>query len=234
MTRTELSPAEQDYLKAIHHLSRRAQGEPIGTVALASWLEVAPPAATSMVKKLAQRGLVSHSPYHGVTLTEEGERAALEVLRHHRLLEMYLHERLGVPWEQVHAEADRLEHALSEELEERIDADLGRPATDPHGTPIPTKEGVCEQPAGRRLWAIEPEETVIVTEVEDEDPELLAYLAEIGLVPGARVAVLAKGRFDGPLLIRAGTGEQALGERVARAVSVRVAEQPARLSEQHA
>jgi DtxR family transcriptional regulator, Mn-dependent transcriptional regulator len=222
MATDTLSPSEQDYLKAIHHLSRRADGAPAGTVAIAAWLEVAPAAATNMVKKLAQRGLVDHSPYHGATLTEAGQQAALEILRHHRLLERFLHEQLGVPWEKIHAEADRLEHALSEEIEERIDAALGHPTTDPHGTPIPTKEGAIVEPAGQPLWTTTPGETVTVTEVEDEDPALLAYLADIGLVPGAEVMVLAKALFDGPLQVRAGVGEYALGERVARAVSVRL------------
>jgi DtxR family Mn-dependent transcriptional regulator len=120
------SQSEQDYLKAIYHLTRGvAAKERTGTTALADWLGVSCASATNMVKKMADRGLVMHSPYHGVTLTEAGEKAALEVLRHHRLLETYLTERLGVPWEQVHAEADRLEHALSEDLEARLDAALG-------------------------------------------------------------------------------------------------------------
>ena len=220
MTELQPSQAEQDYLKAIYHLEQQGRGERVGTVALADWLGFAPASATNMIKKLTERGLVTHSPYQGVALTETGRKVALEVLRHHRLLEMYLKERLGVPWEQVHAEADRLEHALSEDLEDRIDAALGHPTTDPHGAPIPTKEGTIANAATQRLGTILPGTTVMVTEVEDEDPALLTYLADLGLIPGAVVEVLRKGPFDGPLHIRVGDTEYALGDTVTRTVSV--------------
>ena len=155
---TELLPSqsEQDYLKAIYHLTHGEAKERTGPAALAEWLGFSCASATNMVKKLAERGLVTHSPYQGVALTAMGEKVALEVLRHHRLLETYLSERLGVPWEQVHAEADRLEHALSEDLEARLDAALGYPTTDPHGAPIPTKEGIIIAPATQRLWHVAP------------------------------------------------------------------------------
>lgn len=214
------SQSEQDYLKAIYHLTHREAKERTGSAALAEWLGFSCASATNMVKKLTERGLVTHSPYQGVALTETGEKVALEVLRHHRLLETYLSERLGVPWEQVHAEADRLEHALSEDLEARLDAALGYPTTDPHGAPIPTKEGVIATPAMQRLWYVAPGSRVIVVEVADEDASLLAYVADLGLVPGATVDVLAKAPFDGPLHIRVGANEYALGETVMRAVSV--------------
>jgi DtxR family transcriptional regulator, Mn-dependent transcriptional regulator len=221
-TVTELLPSqsEQDYLKAIYHLTHGEAKERTGPAALAEWLGFSCPSATNMVKKLAERGLVTHSPYQGVALTATGEKVALEVLRHHRLLETYLSERLGVPWEQVHAEADRLEHALSEDLEARLDAALGFPTTDPHGAPIPTKEGVIVAPATQRLWHVAPGTTVTVAEVADEDAALLTYLADLGLLPGAIVEVLAKAPFDGPLHIRVGGNEYALGETVMRAVSV--------------
>jgi DtxR family Mn-dependent transcriptional regulator len=221
---TELLPSqsEQDYLKAIYHLTHGEAKERTGPAALAEWLGFSCPSATNMVKKLAERGLVTHSPYQGVALTAMGEKVALEVLRHHRLLETYLSERLGVPWEQVHAEADRLEHALSEDLEARLDAALGFPTTDPHGAPIPTKEGVIIAPATQRLWHVAPGTTVTVAEVADEDAALLTYLADLGLIPGAMVEVLAKAPFDGPLHIRVGGNEYALGETVTRAVSVGV------------
>lgn len=212
--------AEQDYLKALHHLQRKEGGARIGTVALAKWLGVAPASATSMIKKLAEQGLVDHSPYQGVALTERGARAALEMLRHHRLLETYLSQRLGLPWDQVHAEADRLEHALSEIIEDRLDAILGHPTTDPHGAPIPTKEGTINAPATAPLWAAAPGAAVTVAEVEDEDAALLTHLGELGLVPGARVEVLAKGPFDGPLRVRVAGREHALGAVVAGAVAV--------------
>jgi DtxR family transcriptional regulator, Mn-dependent transcriptional regulator len=215
------SQSEQDYLKAIYHLTRGvAAKERTGTTALADWLGVSCASATNMVKKMADRGLVMHSPYHGVTLTEAGEKAALEVLRHHRLLETYLTERLGVPWEQVHAEADRLEHALSEDLEARLDAALGYPSHDPHGAPIPTKEGTVPPPTTQRLWTATPGTTVTVAEVADEDSALLAYVADLGLVPGAAVDILAKAPFDGPLHIRVGGQDYALGEAVTSAVLI--------------
>jgi DtxR family Mn-dependent transcriptional regulator len=219
---TELVPSqsEQDYLKAIYHLTHGEAKERTGPAALADWLGFSCASATNMVKKLTERGLVTHSPYQGVALTETGEKIALEVLRHHRLLETYLSERLGVPWERVHAEADRLEHALSEDLEARLDADLGYPTTDPHGAPIPTKEGVISAPETQRLWSAVPGTTVTVAEVADEDAELLTYLADLGLIPGAAVTVLAKAPFDGPLHIRVGKNDYALGETVTRAVSV--------------
>ncbi len=221
---TELMPSqsEQDYLKAIYHLTYGEAKEQTGPAALAEWLGFSCASATNMVKKLTERGLVTHSPYHGVALTPIGEKVALEVLRHHRLLETYLSERLGVPWERVHAEADRLEHALSEDLEARLDADLGYPTTDPHGAPIPTKEGVIIASATQRLWHVAPGNSVTVAEVADEDATLLTYLADLGLVPGAAVDVLAKAPFDGPLRIRVGANDYALGETVTRAVSVNV------------
>lgn len=221
---TELVPSqsEQDYLKAIYHLTRAEAKEQTGPAALAEWLGFSCASATNMVKKLTERGLVTHTPYQGVALTETGEKVALEVLRHHRLLETYLSERLGVPWERVHAEADRLEHALSEDLEARLDAALGYPTTDPHGAPIPTKEGIISAPATQRLWHVAPGSRVTVAEVADEDAALLTYLSDLGLIPGASVEVLAKAPFDGPLHIRVGGSEYALGETVTRAVSVGV------------
>jgi DtxR family Mn-dependent transcriptional regulator len=220
MTELELSRSEQDYLKAIHHLMRREGGERVGTVVLAKWLGISAASVTSMVKKLADQGLVLHSPYQGVALTERGEKAALEMLRHHRLLETFLSERLGVPWHEVHAEADRLEHALSESLEDRLDAALGHPTVDPHGAPIPTKDGVLNVAATILLWAARPGDCVRVAEVEDEDAALLTHLATLGLVPGARVEVLAKGPFGGPLHIRVADREHALGELVAGSIHV--------------
>lgn len=220
MTEFTASQAEQDYLKAIYHLGKRAEGGRVTTATLAERLGLSAASVTNMVKKLSERGFATHSPYHGVALTPTGERTALEVLRHHRLLETYLSTRLGVPWEQVHAEADRLEHALSEELEARIAADLGEPTNDPHGAPIPTKEGVIVAPPTLRLAAVIPGCTVLVAEVEDEDEELLRYLADLGLVPGARVEVLTKGPFGGPLHVRVGGREYALGDAVTQAVAV--------------
>jgi DtxR family transcriptional regulator, Mn-dependent transcriptional regulator len=218
MTDAELSRSEADYLKAIYHLLRKEGGERVGTVVLAKWLGISAASVTSMVKKLAEAGYVTHSPYQGVALTERGEKAALEMLRHHRLLETFLSEHLGMPWHEVHAEADRLEHALSETLEDRLDAVLGYPTVDPHGAPIPTKEGILHAPPTVPLWRAAPGSTVVVAEVEDEDAALLAHLAELGLRPGVTVEVLGKGPFDGPLVVRVAGREHALGATVADAV----------------
>lgn len=220
MSTTELSKSEADYLKAIHHLLRKEGGERVGTVILAKWLGISAASVTSMIKKLAEAGYVTHSPYQGVALTEQGDRAALEMLRHHRLLETFLSEHLGMGWHEIHAEADRLEHALSETLEDRLDALLGYPTTDPHGAPIPAKDGTVVAPDTATLWCTLPGATVWVAEVEDEDAALLTHFAELGLVPGAQVEVLAKGPFGGPLHIRIAGREHALGELVASAVLV--------------
>lgn len=219
MSGLKLSPAEQDYLKAIYHLQRRGDGEQVGTVDLAKWLGVTPASVTNMIKKLAEQQLVNHRPYYGVMLTEEGKKATLALLRHHRLLESYLSERLGLPWEEVHAEADRLEHALSEALEDRLDAILGHPTTDPHGAPIPAKDGTITVAPTVPLWQAQPG-LVTVAEVEDEDATLLRHLADLGLRPGVRVEVLAKGPFGGPLHIRVDGQEHAVSETVARIVAV--------------
>ena len=220
MTDQELSRSEQDYLKAVHHLLRKEGGERVGTVMLARWLGVSAASVTSMVKKLAEAGLLTHSPYQGVALTARGERAALEMLRHHRLLETFLSQHLGMEWHEVHAEADRLEHALSENLEDRLDAALGHPTTDPHGAPIPTKDGILNAPQTMTLWAAHTGVRVRVSEVEDEDAALLTHLAELALVPGAVVEVISKGPFGGPLHIRVAGKDHALGEIVAAAVLV--------------
>lgn len=220
MMDTALSRAEQDYLKAIYHLQRKEQDGRVGTVALAKWLTVSAASATSMIKKLAEAGLVSHHPYQGVALTGAGERAALEMLRHHRLLETFLSEQLKMPWHEVHAEAERLEHALSEALEDRLAAALGDPTVDPHGAPIPTKDGRVELLSTVPLWSVAAGQCVRIVEVEDEDAALLAHLADLGLRPGTTVEVVAHSPFGGPLHIRVDTGEHALGEVVAGAIAV--------------
>src|SRR5438309_11903721 len=164
----EFSHAVEDTLKAIFLLGQEDAGA--GTSALAERLGISPGAVTKMVKKLAALRLVDHSPYRGVTLTPAGEKVALEVIRHHRLLELYLHEALGYAWDQVHSEAERLEHVLSEEMEERIDAFLGRPVLDPHGDPIPSREGVVARPVGTRLSDLPDGHAAIVARVQNTDP----------------------------------------------------------------
>jgi DtxR family Mn-dependent transcriptional regulator len=210
---SDLTVAVQDYLKAIYALE--AAGERVTTSALAARMRVAAPSATAMTKRLAELGLVERAPYRGVALTESGRLGALEVLRHHRLLERYLADRLGLSLDEVHAEADRLEHALSEELEAKIDAELGYPTHDPHGDPIPDRELRLEAERDRTLVDLEPGERASVSRVPDGDPELLRYLTELGLVPGSDVELLTLAPFEGPVTVRTGNGEHAISRQLA-------------------
>jgi len=212
-TTGELTVAVQDYLKAIYALE--AAGKRVTTSALASRMMVSPPSATAMTKRLAELGLVERAPYRGVALTEEGRRGALEVTRHHRLLERYLADRLGLSLNEVHAEADRLEHALSEELEAKIDAELGYPTRDPHGDPIPDRELRLAPGRDRTLVDLEPGERASVSRVPDGDPELLRYLSELGLTPGAEVEVVTLAPFGGPVTVRTNRGENAISRELA-------------------
>src|SRR5574340_162524 len=180
--------AVQDYLKAIYALE--SSGARVTTSALAARMGGRAPAATAMTKRLAELGLVERLPYRGVALTDAGRREALEVLRHHRLLERYLADRLGLSLDEVHVEADRLEHALSEELEAKIDEELGFPTHDPHGDPIPDRDLRVEAGTGRSLTELAPGERALVSQVPDGDPALLRYLTELGLVPGTAVELL--------------------------------------------
>ena len=209
----ELTVAVQDYLKAIYALE--AAGRRVTTSALAARMAVAAPSATAMTKRLAELGLVERAPYRGVALTEAGRLGALEVLRHHRLLERYLADRLGVSLDEVHAEADRLEHALSEELEAKIDAELGYPTHDPHGDPIPDRELRLEAGRDRTLVDLAPGERASVSRVPDGDPELLRYLTELGLVPGSDVELVTLAPFEGPITVRTQNGEHAISRQLA-------------------
>jgi DtxR family Mn-dependent transcriptional regulator len=213
----DLTVAVQDYLKAIYTLE--SAGERVTTSALASRMGVSAPSATAMTKRLAELGLVERSPYRGVALTEGGRRGALEVLRHHRLLERYLVDRLGLSLDEVHVEADRLEHALSEELEAKIDAELGYPTHDPHGDPIPDRDLQLDDAGALTLVDLEPGDRVSVTRVPDGDPELLRYLAELGLVPGAEVELISLAPFGGPVTVRATAGQQAISRELAARIA---------------
>jgi DtxR family Mn-dependent transcriptional regulator len=168
-----------------------------------------------MLKKLAKLKLVDHEPYHGVALTPAGERVALEVVRHHRLVERYLVEALGVPWDEVHAEAERWEHVLSEELEQRMDEALGFPTTDPHGSPIPARNGAIDRASRIPLAQLEPGKTATIVEVSDRDPQLLRYVAERGLVVGATLTLVAAEPFGGPLRLTVDGAEHAVGRELA-------------------
>jgi DtxR family Mn-dependent transcriptional regulator len=216
------SDAIEDYAKAIYALSRRGGGV-VSTNALAERLGVTPASASAMVKKLAERGLAAHAPYKGVELTEAGERVALEVLRHHRLLELFLSEHLGVPWDRVHDEAEALEHVISEDLEARIAAKLGNPTHDPHGDPIPSAELVIDEGDTHALEALPVGACGTFVRVSDADPTMLRWLHEQGIELGAALEVTDRQPFEGPLTIRIVEREHVLGGRVARAMRVELA-----------
>ncbi len=213
------SHAIEDYAKSIYSL-QRAAGGPVSTNALAERCGVTPASASAMVKRLAERGLAIHEPYHGVRLTVAGERLALEMLRHHRLLELYLAEHLDVPWDRVHEEADALEHVLSEDLEARIAAKLGHPTHDPHGDPIPDRDLVIDEGATEALDSIPIGVAACLVRVSDADPGKLRYLSELGVSVGDALEVLDRQPFEGPCTVRFGTRTHVLGLPLCRAMRV--------------
>ena len=215
---TPVSDAVQDYLREIYKLE--LAGRRATTSQIAERLGVAPPSATAMVKRLAALGLAEHQPYRGVVLTTSGRRIALEVIRHHRLLEQYLADSLGVPIDAVHAEADRLEHALSEELEARIDASLGFPTHDPHGDPIPNAALRLAPTRFRPLGELSAGEEATVRRVPDGDAALLRYLVSLALIPGENVEVRASAPFEGPITVRARGVEHAISRELAARIEV--------------
>jgi len=216
-----ISSAVEDYAKAIYVLETRAACA-VTTTAIAAYLGVTAASASGMVRKLCELGLVSHEPYKGVQLTPDGMRLALEVLRHHRLLELYLARDLGVPWDRVHDEAEVLEHVLSEELEELIAAKLGDPTVDPHGDPIPTRELTIDETPSVALSALEPGARGTFARISDADPGMLRWLAERRIALGDPVEVVDKQPFGGPLFASFGGEVQVIGGRLADAMRVEV------------
>jgi DtxR family Mn-dependent transcriptional regulator len=218
------SKAVEDYLKAIYTL-QQSRGQ-VTTSLLADHLCLKPASVTGMIKSLADIRLVAYTPYHGVELTPAGEKIALEVVRHHRLIELYLVEALGYSWDEVHDEAEELEHVISEKLEARIAARLGYPTVDPHGDPIPTVEGTLpDGPSDRRLGDMPVGAGGVVARVHDQSPERLRYLADLGLVPGAVVEVIASAPFDGPVSVQIANATHPIDRRLARAIVVTSASQ---------
>jgi len=213
-----LTSAHEDYLKAIYLLM--AEGTKVNNSALANYLEVSPASTTNMVKKLAELDLVEYEPYQSITLTEAGKRVALEVLRHHRLLELYLHQKLNLPWDQIHAEADRLEHVISEALEDAISDALGNPTIDPHGDPIPSKDGRVETVAGVPLSVAEINQPCRLVRVLLQEADRLHYLGSLGLYPNATVTLLKRAPFAGPLLIDVNGDHHALAHDMAELLLV--------------
>jgi DtxR family Mn-dependent transcriptional regulator len=217
----QISSAVEDYAKAIYALEALGPAS-VTTTAIAERMGVTAASASGMVRKLCELDLVSHEPYKGVQLSPKGARVALEVIRHHRLLELYLAEDLGVPWDRVHDEAEVLEHVLSEELEDLIAAKLGDPTHDPHGDPIPTRDLVMEETPSISLSALEPGANGTFVRISDADPAMLRYLAERGIAPGARFEVVDKHPFGGPVFATFGDEVHVLGGRLAEAMRVEV------------
>ena len=214
----DLTDAMQDYVKEIYKL--RLEGKRATTSEIAERLGVRPPSVTAMVKRLSALGLAEHAPYRGVELTPAGKRVALEVIRHHRLLELYLAQALGLSLDEVHSEAERLEHALSEELEARIDRSLGYPTHDPHGDPIPDAKLRLDRKRLRTLASLEPGDEATIKRVPDGDDELLRYLAKLALVPGKKVKLRSAEPFGGPLTVRIGKAEHAISRELAGGIGV--------------
>lgn len=217
----DLTRSVEDYLKVIYSLTER--GEPASTSGIAEALDVQPASVSGMVKRLAEAGLLRHVPYKGVRLTGEGAQQALRVVRRHRILETYLKARLGYSWDDVHDEAERLEHAASDDLIDRMAAALEDPRHDPHGAPIPTRQGHIEPLGPTTLADVPVGDEVEITAVRDDESEALRYLEERGLLPGVRVMVEGRAPLDGPLTVRAGGGAhapQTLGPEMARRIYV--------------
>ena len=215
--------AVEDYAKAIYALQRHDDG-PVTTSALAERLGVAPSSVTAMLKRLDELGLVRYEPYHGVTLTSAGEKVALEVIRHHRLLEAFLADALEMPWDRIHDEAEVLEHYISEDLERRMAAKLGDPSLDPHGDPIPTPELVIAADRTTALHQLAAGAVATFARVSDSDPKMLRYLAERGIRPGARLKVTDVQPFGGPVFVEVDGREHALGGELAEKMRVEPAE----------
>lgn len=214
------SVAEQDYLKQIY-LLQEGSGRAT-TQLLADRLGVKPPSVTAMIKRLAEDDggpLVHHVPYRGVELTDRGMAVALEMLRHHRLIELFLSELLEVPWDRVHEEAERLEHVLSEDLEDRIAAKLGHPTVDPHGDPIPSRDGVMPFLTLRRLSALMPGDRGSIARIEQQDQAVLQYLGSLGLVPGAEVTLEGIAPFGGVVHVRVNTPDGAVSHAIGEALA---------------
>ena len=210
--------AIEDYLRALYEI--QCEQNKVATTVLAEWLGVTPASATGMIKKLANMGLAAYEPYQGVILTEAGRQAALQIIRHHRLIELFLTEKLEMPWDQVHGEAHKIEHVLSEEMEDRIDAMLGHPTADPHGAPIPSREGDIPRSTRVSLTKLEVGQSAVIAEVSDRNSALLHYLGDLGLYPGVEVSMVAAAPFGGPLTVRVEGAEQSLGREAAGYVFV--------------
>jgi DtxR family transcriptional regulator, Mn-dependent transcriptional regulator len=215
----ELTAPVEDYLKAIYELE--AAGGPAGTNEIAAVLGIAAPSVSGMLRRLARQRLVTHEPYKGVQLTREGRRAALRTIRRHRVIEAYLMQALGYPWDLVHDEAERLEHSASDELIDRMAAAIGEPATDPHGAPIPTREGtLTAEPALSTLAELGEGDPARIARVSDRDGERLRYLATLGITIGQEVEIVSREPYSGPIAVRIGRRRRIIGPELARDILV--------------
>jgi|SRR5690625_449390 len=215
-----LSQSVEDYIKSIYRLEAENEGKGVPTTRIADYVGVSSASVTNMIKRLAKMGLVNYESYYGTTLTASGKKIALEIIRHHRLLELYLMEVMGYSWDEVHDEAEKLEHHISERFEEKIAELLDHPTHDPHGDPIPSKDGVMPEVATQPLTEAGKGEKLIIGRVLDQNPELLRYLDKIGLIPGADVVVVDKAPFQGPLTLRIEGREQVIGHEVGMQIFV--------------
>ena len=213
----------QDYLKTIYKLQQ--EESPVRTTILAKALDIEPASVTGVIKRLHELHLVEYEPYKGVTLTPSGEKIALEVIRHHRLIELYLIEALGYSWDEVHDEAERLEHVVSELFEERISAALGHPDIDPHGAPIPAKDGSITPREGISLDTVEIGRSGVIVQVDDDDPGLLRYLGKLGIRPGKKISVLKVEPYGGPITVMLEEKKHSIGPEAAKSVFVAMPEQ---------
>ena len=211
--------AIEDYLKRIYKIQQTGK---VSTTLLAKELGVTPASVTGMIKKLSDMELVSYEPYQGVELVEKGRKIALEVIRHHRLIELFLAETLQVPWDKVHEEAEKWEHVLSEDMEDRIDALLGYPTHDPHGAPIPSRNGEVAESSRLEMAQLVDGQVAIVAEVTDHDPEMLRYLGNIGLYPNVQFAVQHVAPFDGPITILLENKEHTIGRKISKQIFVKL------------
>jgi DtxR family Mn-dependent transcriptional regulator len=215
----ELTGPVEDYLKTIYELS--SGDTPVGTNGIAAALKIAAPSVSGMLRRLARQGLVTHEPYKGVELTRDGRRAALRTIRRHRVIESYLTQALGYPWDRVHDEAERLEHSASDELIDRMAAAIGEPETDPHGAPIPSRDGtLTAEPSLETLAELGPGDPARIARVSDRDGEQLRYLATLGIRIGAEVQVVSREPYDGPIAIRIGARRRIIGSELARRILV--------------
>ena len=214
------SQSVEDYLKAIYKLEAALEGKGVPTSKLAKEMGVSNASVTNMVKRLSELGMVTYESYYGSKLTDAGRKIALEMIRHHRLLELYLTEMLGYSWDEVHEEAEKLEHHISEQFEDTISELLNHPEFDPHGDPIPTKEGLMPKLGLKPLTAVEVNRTYEVKRVKNQRPDFLRYLDNYNLTPGAKLVLKNREPFDGPLTVTVGEKEITLGFKIAKDILV--------------